>query len=303
MRQWSVESSLTMLPEWGPDVVGAYDYDHLNVSVSDGVAVVAIDNPPINLMTSVLFRSLAKCSAQLATDDDVRVVVLRSAVPGFFIAHFDVEAILQFPIDGDAREEPELGGFDRMCEAFRTMNKVTIAELRGRVGGGGGELSAACDMRFGDRETFAWNQMEVPLGILPGGGGTQRLPRLIGSGRAMEVVVGAVDIDADTAERWGFLNRVFPGAELSAAVDALAARIASFPPEAVRHAKQAVVAASERSLVDGLRHETYLFQSILRDPDAAPTMRAFLDAGGQTPEFESRVGDAMGELHARDHDT
>jgi len=279
--------------------VAGYDYDLLDVQISDGVATVTIDNPPINLMTSTLFRSLAKCSAQLADDDDVRVVVLRSAVDGFFIAHFDVAAILEFPTDGAAQEEPDLGGFDRMCEAFRTMDKVTIAELRGRVGGGGGEVSAACDMRFGDRETFAWNQMEVPLGILPGGGGTQRLPRLIGAGRAMEVVVGAVDVDADTAERWGFLNRAYPGAELSTAVDALARRIASFPMSAVRHAKRAVLAAEELPLVDGLRRETFLFQSILRDPEAAPTMRAFLDAGGQTPEFESRVGDAMGELHAR----
>jgi enoyl-CoA hydratase/carnithine racemase len=277
-------------------MTATYDFDHLAVTITDGVATVFIDNPPINLMTSRLFRSLAKCSAQLAADDEVRVVVLRSAVPGFFIAHFDVEAIMTFPIDGDAVEEPDLGGFDRMCEAFRTMPKVTIAEIRGRVGGGGGEVSAACDMRFGDVETFAWNQMEVPLGILPGGGGTQRIPRLIGSGRAMEVVVGAVDIDGATAERWGFLNRAVPGAELTSFVDALARRIASFPPEAVRLAKRAVLAAEDRPLVDGLRHETFLFQQLLRHPDARPAIRAFLDAGGQTPAGESRVGDLMGEV-------
>ena len=273
-----------------------YDFDHLDVSVADGVATVLIDNPPINLMTPRLFRSLAKCSAQLAIDDEVRVVVLRSAVPGFFIAHFDVEAIMTFPIDGDAVEEPELGGFDRMCEAFRTMPKVTIAEIRGRVGGGGGEVSAACDMRFGDVETFMWNQMEVPLGILPGGGGTQRIPRLIGSGRAMEVVLGAVDIDGPTAERWGFLNRALPGEQLTSFVDGLARRIAAFPPEAVRLAKRAVLAAEDRPLVDGLRHETFLFQQLLGHPDARPAIGAFLDAGGQTPAGESRVGDLMGEI-------
>lgn len=274
----------------------SYDYPHLTVTVTDGVAVVLIDNPPINLMTSTLFRSLAKVSVQLSEDDAVRVVVLRSENPEFFIAHFDVEAILDFPVDGEAVVEDELGGFDRMCETYRTMDKVTIAELRGRVGGGGAELSAACDMRFGDSETFMWNQMEVPLGILPGGGGTQRIPRLIGIGRAMEVVLGADDIDAETAERWGFLNRSVRGSMLSAHVDQLAKRIASFPPAAVREAKRSVRASVDRSLEDGLKYESYLFQVLLRDADAQPAMRQYLDAGGQTRDVELRVGDVMGEL-------
>ncbi len=273
-----------------------YDYPHLTVTVRDGVATVLIDNPPINLMTSGLFRSLAKVSVDLSNDDDVRVVVLRSANPEFFIAHFDVAAILEFPTDGEAVEEPELGGFDRMCEAYRTMDKVTIAELRGRVGGGGAELSSACDMRFGDLETFQWNQMEVPLGILPGGGGTQRIPRLIGIGRAMEVVLGADDVDAETAERWGFLNRAMSGDSLSAYVDALATRIASFPPAAVREAKRAVNASVDRSLDEGLKYESYLFQVLLRDADAQPSMRQYLDAGGQTRDVELRIGSVMGEL-------
>ena len=273
-----------------------YDYPHLTVTVRDGVATVLIDNPPINLMTSGLFRSLAKVSVDLSNDDDVRVVVLRSANPEFFIAHFDVAAILEFPTDGEAVEEPELGGFDRMCEAYRTMDKVTIAELRGRVGGGGAELSSACDMRFGDLETFQWNQMEVPLGILPGGGGTQRIPRLIGIGRTMEVVLGADDVDAETAERWGFLNRAMSGDSLSAYVDAVATRIASFPPAAVREAKRAVNASVERSLDEGLKYESYLFQVLLRDVDAQPSMRQYLDAGGQTRDVELRIGSVMGEL-------
>ena len=273
-----------------------YDYPHLTVTVRDGVATVLIDNPPINLMTSGLFRSLAKVSVDLSKDDEVRVVVLRSANPEFFIAHFDVTAILEFPTNGEAVEEPELGGFDRMCEAYRTMDKVTIVELRGRVGGGGAELSSACDMRFGDLETFQWNQMEVPLGILPGGGGTQRIPRLIGIGRAMEVVLGADDVDAETAERWGFLNRAMSGDSLSAHVDALATRIASFPPAAVREAKRAVNASVERSLDEGLKYESYLFQVLLRDVDAQPSMRQYLDAGGQTRDVELRIGSVMGEL-------
>ena len=138
--------------------------------------------------------------------------------------------------------------------------------------------------------------MEVPLGILPGGGGTQRIPRLIGIGRAMEVVLGADDIEAETAERWGFLNRAMSGDSLSAYVDALAKRIASFPPAAVREAKRAVGASVERTLEDGLKYESYLFQVLLRDADAQPSMRQYLDAGGQTRDVELRIGSVMGEL-------
>ncbi len=273
-----------------------YDYECLEVTVADGVAVVTINNPPINLMTSILFRSLAKVSVQLAEDDDVGVVVLRSSNPEFFIAHFDVNAILNFPVDGPAEMEPELGGFDRMCETYRTMPKVTISMIAGRVGGGGGELAASCDMRFGALESFAWNQMEVPLGILPGGGGTQRIPRLIGAGRAAEVVFGAIDIDALTAERWGFLNRVLPQNELDPYVMNLAKRIASFPRHAVQRAKDAMIAAQERPLVEGLRYESYLFQQLLRDDESKAAMRHYLEAGGQTREVELRIGDVMGEL-------
>src|SRR6202035_4416668 len=120
-----------------------------------------------------------------------------------------------------------------MCERFRTMDKVTIAQIEGRVGGGGAEISASFDMRFGAVGRTIINQMEVPVGILPGGTGTQRLPRLLGRGRALEVILGGVDLDAETAERWGWLNRALPPAEVGPFVGALARRIAGFPPQAV----------------------------------------------------------------------
>ena len=107
-----------------------------------------------------------------------------------------------------------------------------MAKIAGRVGGGGAELSASLDMRFGAIGRTVVNQMEVALGILPGGTGTQRLPRLVGRGRALEMVLGCDDVDAVTAERWGYLNRALPPDELDPFVDRLARRIASFPSEA-----------------------------------------------------------------------
>ena len=264
------------------------DYTLLRIEVKDRIAVATVDAPPINVMTLPLFGELARFGQEVGDDDDVRVVVLQSANPDFFIAHFDVEAILQFPIDREA-ERSESNPFHEMCERYRTMPKVTIAKIEGRVGGGGSELSQAFDMRFGVRGRTVVNQMEVPLGILPGGGGTQRLPRLVGRARALEIILGGDDLDAETAERWGLLNRALEADEIGSFVEQLARRIASFPREALELAKQAVNAA-ERPLAEGLVEEDYLFQQLLRTDSAQRSMRRFLELGGQTREAELEVG-------------
>ena len=231
------------------------DYELLRIETRDGVASATVDAPPINVMTLPLFGEIARFGQEAGDDDSVRAVVVKSADPDFFIAHFDVEALLQFPTDGEARRSPN-NPFHQMCERFRTMPKVTIAQIEGRVGGGGSELVQAFDMRFGVRGRTTINQMEVPIGILPGGGGTQRLPRLVGRGRALEIILGGEDLDAETAERWGLLNRVFDADSIGAFVDRLARRIASFPAEAVKLAKAAVDAA-ELPLAEGLVEEAY----------------------------------------------
>jgi enoyl-CoA hydratase/carnithine racemase len=257
-----------------------------------GVAVVTIDHPPINLMTLDVFIELARTVDQLAGDDDVRAVVLRSADPEWFIAHFDVEAILSFPTD--QAPPTELGGFHVMCEQLRTMPKPTIAQIGGRVGGGGSEVALSCDMRFATPDAM-FSQPEVALGILPGGSGTVRLPRLIGRSRALEVILGCDDVDAATAERWGWINRVVPAPDITAFVDRLAGRIASFPAHAVAAAKACVVQA-ELDVEDHLLAEGAAFNATLGEPSAQSAMRRFLDLGGQTPEGERRLGDLAGEL-------
>jgi len=273
----------------------SYDYELLEVDVDGRLATVTISNPPINIITPALYAELSKLSEQLAADPELTVVVLKSADPDFFLAHFDVEAILSFPTDRPAERTDGANPYHEMCERFRTMDKVTIAQIEGRVGGGGSELAASCDMRFGVRGRTRINQMEVPIGILPGGTGTQRLPRLLGRARALEVILGGDDLDAETAERWGYLNRIYEPAEIEGAVRALAERIASFPPPAVRLAKASVV-ASERGYAEGLREESYLFQVLLRTDEAQRNMRRFLELGGQTREGELRVGELNAEV-------
>jgi len=268
----------------------------VRVSTSDGVCVAVIDAPPINVMTRPLFRELYDLAERIETDNSVRVLILRSANSEFFIAHFDVESLLSMSTDGEAERPTELAGFHLMCERYRTMDTVTIAEISGRVGGGGAEVAASCDMRFGALDGMVLNQMEVPIGILPGGTGTQRIPRLVGRGRAMEIMLGGVDIDAETADRWGWLNRALEADQLTPFVDALAARIAGFPPSAVAAAKRSILNAEQLPLTDGLFEEQFLFQQLMRTPEAHEQMQAFLDAGGQTRDGELHVTDLTGDL-------
>ncbi len=276
----------------------AYEYERIHVRLDRGVCFATLDNPPINLITLDLYRELALFAAEVEADDEVRAVVLKSANKDFFLAHFDVEAILAFPTDAPAERAPDLNDYHVMCERLRTMPKATICQIEGRVGGGGSELALSCDMRFGVKGRTVICQMEVPLGILPGGTGTQRLPRQIGRGRALEVILGGDDIDAKTAFAWGYLNRIFKRKEIEPFVTALAYRIASFPADAIRRAKAAVDAA-ELPLHEGLVEEAYQFQELLRTEGAQANMRRFLEIGGQTRKGELAVGRLAGRLGER----
>ena len=273
----------------------AYDFKLLNVAIIQNIANITINNPPINILTPALYQELVALVEELQADDALTVVVFKSADPDFFIAHYDVANILQFPTDGDPERSTELNPFHTMCERVRTMNKVTIAQIEGRVGGGGSEFAASMDMRFGVIGKTIVNQMEVPLGILPGGSGTQRLPRLVGRGRALEIILAGEDLDAETAERWGYLNRIYAADAIDAKIAALAQRIASFPASAVRLAKASVNAA-DLPIQQGLQEEAYLFARLLRTDAAQQNMSRFLEIGGQTREGEMQVAELAWRL-------
>jgi len=266
------------------------DFQQLHVSHSEGVAVAVVDNPPVNVISGRLFHELRRFAEAATTDNSVRVVILRSDNPDFFIAHFDVSLLHEADVSEPAERRDELNGFHQLCTLLRTMGKPTIAEIAGRVGGGGNELAMSCDMRFGALGRTVINQMEVPLGILPGGTGTQQLPRLVGPGRALEVILGADDLDAETAESWGLLNRALPPEDLRPFVNRLAARIASFPPGAVERAKASVRNAETMGLLEGMREEAFLFEETMRLPGTKNAMDRFLTQGGQTRDSESQMG-------------
>ncbi len=273
----------------------AYDgYDGLRVRCEQGVAFVTVDHPPINLFDLTLMRDLDRVGRELEADDAVRVVVVASANPEFFIAHADVALILGLP-HGEARRDATLGFFHQMVERFRTMPKATIAKIEGIARGGGSEFALSCDMRFGALGRAVLAQPEVALGIIPGGSGTQRLPRLIGRARALEVVLGCDDVPAELAERWGYLNRALPPADLGPFVSRLAQRIASFPTEAIALAKRSVDAAGG-PVTPGLCDEAFAFASTLATPSARARMARFLELGGQTREVELNLGALVGKL-------
>ena len=266
----------------------------LKVEVEKRVAWVTIDHPPINLFDVTLFLELGQLVPLLEEDPDVQVVVFRSADPEFFIAHADVNWILMLP---ETKPEPitEIGPFVALLERIRRMPKVSIGAIAGIARGGGSELLLSLDMRFAARGKTKLAQPEVALGIIPGGSGTQRLGRMVGRARALEIILGCGDVDADEAAAMGYVNRALAEEELMPFVRALAERIAAMPAETVRLAKEAVDAAMP-PVEPGLLVEGDRFNASVALPEARTRMREFLERGGQTRDVERALGDLVGVL-------
>lgn len=261
----------------------------------DGVAAVTIDHPPMNLLDGALIGDLNRLLDELAAADDVRVVVLRSADPDYFVAHADLAMIRGLPRDAATATEV-MRGIHGFMERWRTLDKITIAQIEGRARGGGSELVLALDLRFAAIGRAVLSQPEVALGIIPGAGGTQRLARLVGRARALEIVTGCADFDAVTAERYGWVNRALPPDELGPFVDALASRIASFPAHAIRLAKEAIDAGAP-PFDDGLAAERAAFAATVADPLLDARFDDAIAAGVQTRDAELDLDALMGRLY------
>ncbi|WP_077212284.1 enoyl-CoA hydratase/isomerase family protein [Bacillus dakarensis] len=275
------------------------NYQSLKIRCDRKVAFVTIDHRPINLFDTVLFKDLERFYKEVKRDDSVNIIVFESADPDFFIPHYDVKDILhlkdQFAAVPD--KPGTLNAFNLLFEQYRTMPKVTIAKIAGRVGGGGSEFVLALDMRFAAVGKAFFSQPEVGLGIIPGAGGTQYLPKLVGASRALEIILGCEEFDAELAERYGWVNRALPENEIDAFVNRLAYRMASFPIDAIKLAKESVRNSSTFHLHDGLREEKNLFlKAVIDTPDAETRMKQFLEKGGQTRAVEKELGSILTEL-------
>jgi len=203
---------------------------------------VTFDYPPFNVLDAAVFQALQDLLARMDASATLRVVVFESANPDFFLSHFDLTGKL-----GNVMTAAGPSGLPILIDTFVRLTKspvATIAKIRGCARGACSEFVLACDMRFASRENTRLGQPEVGVGLHPGGGGTERLPRLVGRGRALEIILGADDFDGETAEQYGYVNRALPDANLDDFVDALARRIASFDKRSIAAAKQLVNAGS-----------------------------------------------------------
>src|ERR1700692_309880 len=260
------------------------DYKCFRFGFDSGVAFVSINHPPINLLDEVLSAEFDRLGRELETDDTRRFIVLQSALPDFFIAHSGLGRVGAAPKRTSHTRSFRLTQL--IGERFRNMPKVTIAKIEGRARGGGNEIALAMDMCFAAVGKAIFGQPEVAVGLVPGGGSTQRLPRLVGRGRALEVLLGCDDFSAEMAERYGYINRVLPADELTPFVEKLAHRISSFSPHTVAHVKAAVDQGAFGSLAEGLlveAHESAL--SVASEGTQARAAEA-LKVGAETYEGE-----------------
>lgn len=257
-------------------------YETITIEKRGRVAVLTINRPDKlnSLNTSVHAEGVAALD-ELRTDDSVRVVVITGAGQKSFIAGADISEFAgQTPVT-----QRNLFLEKTLFNSIDLFPKPVIAMINGFCLGGGNELALACDLRIAS-ENARFGQPEINLGIMPGGGGTQRLTRLIGEGRAMELILSGDMIDAETAHRFGLVNHVFPLAELEEKTMALAEKLAEKAPVALQMCKEAVKFASRSNLDEGLRREVDLFAICFSTEDKTEGVSAFLEK--RKPEFKGR---------------
>jgi enoyl-CoA hydratase/carnithine racemase len=258
-------------------------YETLAVRADGSVLFADIDAPPMNLLGPELVRDLVALIQRAEADDGVQVLVFRSADPDYFISHVDLTRVAEY-----RAEAAKLTGEPSIALLFHHLSAsrlVTIAQIEGRVRAAGSEFALACDMRFAARESAIFAQFEPAFGLLPGGGAAQHLTRLMGRARALEVMLSGDDYDADLAERYGWINRALPAAELGDFVSSLAQRIAGFPASghvAVKDRVNAIALAP----ADDFRRDSDRFGEGVTAPEAQRRIGAAMERGLQTRDAE-----------------
>ena len=256
---------------------------------------VTLDNPPFNLFGPETIPQLNDVITQMETDPSVKVVVFQSAVPGFFLTHYNFVP----PLSATTDIPPGVTGLPPIPDMLVRLSRapvVSIVSIRGRTTGVGGELSMASDMRFASREKAVISQWEIGAGLVPGGGPMARMPRLIGRGRALEMLLSGEEISGDLAERYGYVNRALPDAELDPFVEALARRIAGFDKQAIAAIKRLVDVPTLPSDIE-IGAEWGAFLDSAHRPQAQQNIKRLMEMGLQTkPEVEKRLPYYTGTL-------
>jgi len=249
-------------------------YETIGLTTADGVATVTLNRPDVlNAMNDAMRRELTRCFTDLAGDDAIRVIVVTGAGERAFSAGADIREFVEPLVPVRFREERRRIDFRQVMDR---CPQPIIAAIRGFALGGGLELALACDIRIAGEDAYL-GLTEVNLAIIPGGGGTQRLPRLVGRGKALEMILTGARVPAAEALRIGLVERVVPPAEVLGAATELARTLADRAPVALRYAKEAVVKGLELPLADGLRLEGDLSTLLRTTEDRLEGARAFLE--------------------------
>jgi enoyl-CoA hydratase/carnithine racemase len=271
-------------------------FETLKVRKEGAVLFAEIAAPPMNLLGPELVRDLVSLIQSAEADDGVQVVVFKSADPDYFISHVDVTRIKE-----NREAAAKLVGDASLGQLFRHLSVsrlVTIVQIEGRVRGVGSEFVLACDMRFAARESAIFGQFEPAFGVIPGAGAAQHLTRLMGRGRALEVMLSAEDYDAELAERYGWINRALPASELGDFVSSLAHRIAKFPAAGQVVVKDRVNAIALPTVED-IRRDSDLFLEGVRRPEYQDRMQAAMNSGFQTRDAEMNLARMLGDLEGK----
>lgn len=240
-----------------------YDnFTTFKVDIEQGIAWITFDYPPVNVQGLPMLADLNMLAQKLEADKSVKVVVFQSNHPEIFVCHADTAFLKDMSCKAVSREEVKLLDLQVVLERISKLPQATIAKIEGFARGGGHEFALACDMRFAARGKAKFMQMEVGMGILPCGGGASRMARQVGLGRALEIVLGPRDWDADEAERVGTVNRALDADEIGPYVEQLAKRIALWPSESINATKQAVYESIDLPIAEALKAEAYwLYQA------------------------------------------
>lgn len=253
---------------------------------------VTFNNPPINLYDQQLVEHLQALTEQLENDDEVNIVVFDSADPDYFIAHIDLTGIDKFSLEPGPTG---LAPWPDLVSRWQNASFVTVGLLRGRARGVGSEFLQALDIRFASREKAVLSQIEVGTGVIPGGGGLERLPLLIGRARALEVIIGADDFDADTAALYGWVNRAIPDAEIEGFVERFAMRVASFDRRLIATVKDIVNQRVERPTNEQIVATQNKFFEIAEWPETQKRLLSLFERGLQIRgDFEMNLGAMLG---------
>jgi enoyl-CoA hydratase/carnithine racemase len=261
-----------------------YDsFTTFSVRIENAVAWITFDYPPVNIQGLPMLADLNNLAQKLEVDNTVKVVVFQSAHPEIFVAHADTNFLKDMSGKAYSRDEVKLLDLQVVLERISKLPQATIAKIEGFARGGGHEFALACDMRFAARGKAKFMQMEVGMGILPCGGGASRMARQVGLGRALEIVLGARDFDADQAEAYGTVNRALDADEIGPFVEDLAKRIALWPSASINANKQAVYASIDLPIEEALREEAYL---LYQATSQTPALRRFKWADEQGAQFD-----------------